>query len=170
MPEQRAVAPILVITGRSNSGKTTLIEALVPELRNRGYRVGVIKHLGSPLTLDQKGKDTDRFWEAGVEALGVLAPDRTLLMWRETGDSPEGLAAQMDVDIVLAEGFKTSAHPVIVVTGGRPEDAAELGGGRPVVAVVGEVQPGATPVYAVSDLKGIADCVVGWLRRRPGTG
>ncbi len=170
MPEQHVAAPILVITGRSNSGKTTLIEALVPELRSRGYRVGVIKHLGSALALDQKGKDTDRFWEAGIDALGVLAPDRTLLMWRDTGGSPEALAAQMEVDIVLAEGFKSSAHPAIVVTGGRPTDAVELGGTRPVVAVVGDAPAGVGPVYGVADVEGIADRVVDWLRRRQGAG
>ncbi|NLT42735.1 MAG: molybdopterin-guanine dinucleotide biosynthesis protein B [Anaerolineae bacterium] len=161
------LAPILVVTGHSNSGKTTLIESLVPVLRRRGYRVGVIKHLGSDLEWDRKGKDTDRFWEAGADALGVLAPDRSLLMWRRTGAEPEPLAAQMDVDLVLAEGFKRSAHPAIVVTGGRPEVVAELGEGRPVVAVVGTAAAGVASAYAVGDVEGIADRVEEWLRNQP---
>jgi len=159
-----AMVPILVVTGHSNSGKTALIEALVPVLRRRGYRVGVIKHLGSALDWDREGKDTDRFWEAGADALGVLAPDRSLLMWRDTDMTPEALAAAMDVDLVLAEGFKRSHHPAIVVTGGRPEAAAELCVARPVVAVVGDERLGEAPVYGVSDWEGIADRVVEWLR------
>lgn len=159
--------PILVVTGHSNSGKTTLIESLVPTLRRRGYRVGVIKHLGSALELDRKGKDTDRFWEAGTDALGVLAPDRSLLMWRETGTGPETLAEKMNVDVVLAEGFKGSSHPAIVVTGGRPEVLAELSSGRSVVGVVGEALVGVAPVYAATDVEGIADLVEEWLRSRP---
>ncbi|MBW2739455.1 MAG: molybdopterin-guanine dinucleotide biosynthesis protein MobB, partial [Deltaproteobacteria bacterium] len=36
--------PIICIVGKSESGKTTLIEKLIPELKKRGYRIGSIKH------------------------------------------------------------------------------------------------------------------------------
>ena len=38
--------PIVCFVGRSNSGKTTLIERLILELTGEGYRVATIKHAG----------------------------------------------------------------------------------------------------------------------------
>ena len=36
--------PIISVVGKSNVGKTTLLEKLLPELKKRGYRVATIKH------------------------------------------------------------------------------------------------------------------------------
>lgn len=57
------------ICGESNSGKTWLIEKLIPRLHARGLRVGVIKHCGSHFKTDQPGKDTDRIFRAGGDVL-----------------------------------------------------------------------------------------------------
>ena len=37
---------VLAVSGAHNSGKTTLLEKLIPLLRARGLKVGVIKHDG----------------------------------------------------------------------------------------------------------------------------
>jgi len=36
--------PIISVVGKSDSGKTTLIERIIPELTKRGYRVATVKH------------------------------------------------------------------------------------------------------------------------------
>ena len=37
---------VLAVSGLHNSGKTTLLEKLLPALRSRGLKVGIIKHDG----------------------------------------------------------------------------------------------------------------------------
>jgi molybdopterin-guanine dinucleotide biosynthesis protein B len=156
--------PILVVAGYSNSGKTTLIERLVPELRGRGLRVGVIKHISSHFDLDTPGKDTHRFWESGAEAVGMLAPDRTVAMWRDANADLPTLASLMPVDLVLVEGFRSGQRPRILVTGGREDAAREWGEGREVVAAVGGLEAeGPWPVHSPEDVAGVADRVEAWL-------
>jgi len=133
--------PLLVIAGYSGSGKTTLIERLLPELRRRGLRLGVLKHHGHALALDTAGKDSDRFWQAGAEAVAMLSPERTVLMWRsEPAEDLQELANRLGVDLVLAEGFKRTHWPRLLVLGERPEEAEELGQGRPVLAAIGSIR------------------------------
>ncbi|NPV06454.1 MAG: molybdopterin-guanine dinucleotide biosynthesis protein B [Anaerolineae bacterium] len=160
----REVPPILVVAGYSDSGKTTLIERLVPELRRRGLRVGVVKHLGSHFDLDSPGKDTHRFWESGADSVGVLAPDRTLVMWRDANADLKALASLMPVDLVLAEGFKSGSGPRILVTGGRADAGAQWGRGREVIAAVGGAEAeGPWPAHSPDDIAGVADRVEAWL-------
>ena len=58
--------PILCFVGRSNSGKTTLIERVIPELVKEGYRLATIKHAGHGFNLDTEGKDSWRHKRAGA--------------------------------------------------------------------------------------------------------
>jgi molybdopterin-guanine dinucleotide biosynthesis protein MobB len=50
--------PIISIVGKSDAGKTTLIEKLVVELKRRGYRVATIKHDAHQFEIDHPGKDS----------------------------------------------------------------------------------------------------------------
>jgi len=61
------------IAGYSGTGKTTLIEKILPELKKQGLNIGIIKHIHHKLAIDVKGKDTDRFSRAGADF--VLAHD-----------------------------------------------------------------------------------------------
>ena len=58
---------VLAVSGVHNSGKTTLLEKLLPVLRSRGLKVGVIKHDGHDFTPDVPGTDSYRLREAGAE-------------------------------------------------------------------------------------------------------
>jgi len=101
---------ISFIAASSNSGKTTLIERIVPLLKTRGLRVAVIKHASKGFDMDQRGKDSWRFREAGADAVLLAGPDQLALM-RQTDRplGPEELATLLpDYDIVLVEGFRDS--------------------------------------------------------------
>ena len=63
--------PAICIAGWSDSGKTTLIERLIPLLTVRGLRVGVVKHTHHALEMDKPGSDTDRYRSAGASAVAV---------------------------------------------------------------------------------------------------
>ncbi|MBD0305494.1 MAG: molybdopterin-guanine dinucleotide biosynthesis protein B, partial [Nitrospiraceae bacterium] len=65
--------PILSFVGRSNSGKTTLIERLIPELVVAGYRVATVKHAGHGFDLDTEGKDSWRHKRAGAGTVIVVS-------------------------------------------------------------------------------------------------
>ena len=59
---------VLAVSGVHNSGKTTLLEKLLPVLRSRRLKVGVIKHDGHDFTPDVPGTDSYRLREAGADA------------------------------------------------------------------------------------------------------
>ncbi len=60
---------ILGICGFKNTGKTTLIERLIPRLKTMGLEVLVIKHDSHGIDVDRPGKDSGRFFRAGVDVL-----------------------------------------------------------------------------------------------------
>ncbi len=111
--------PIVSFVGRSNSGKTTLLERLIPLLQQRGYRVGVIKHtLRQDIETDIPGTDTRRMWDAGADHVAFVTADR-IVHTRRCAEAPTlemALAGVHDVDIIIAEGFKRGTFPKIEVT------------------------------------------------------
>ncbi|MFN2110731.1 MAG: molybdopterin-guanine dinucleotide biosynthesis protein B [Anaerolineae bacterium] len=119
MSDATAQFPIVSFVGRSNSGKTTLLENLIVLLRQRGYRVGVVKHtLRQDIETDIPGTDTHRMWDAGAEHVAFVTPDR-IVHTQRYAQAPTldlALAGVHDVDIVIAEGFKHGPFPKIEVT------------------------------------------------------
>lgn len=110
---------IVGIAGWKNSGKTTLVEALVRVLTARGYRVSTIKHAHHAFDIDVPGKDSHRHREAGAREVLVASGQRWALMHELRGEnepSLEDLLARLSpCDLVLVEGFKRDAHPKIEV-------------------------------------------------------
>ena len=108
--------PIISIVGKSKSGKTTLLEKLIPELKRRGYRIGTIKHAHHGFTLDSKGKDSARHRAAGADAVIVSAPETMAMIKNHADESLSNLATYLqDMDLVIAEGFKSDDQPKIEV-------------------------------------------------------
>ena len=107
-----SACPLLGIAAWSGTGKTTLLEQLLPELRARGLRVAVIKHAHHAFDVDTPGKDSHRLRTAGAVPMLVASAKRFALMM-ETPDQAEAdleqLVAQLEgleVDLILVEGFK----------------------------------------------------------------
>lgn len=98
---------VLAFVGYHNSGKTTLVEKVASRLRERGYRVGYIKHdpKGHGIT-DREGSDTNRLFKV-LDRVALLSPGR-LTLWRKgDGNLREIIRVFFwDCDIVLLEGFK----------------------------------------------------------------
>ena len=110
------------IAGWSDSGKTTLIERLIPLLMGRGLRVGVVKHTHHSLSMDQHGSDTDRYRGSGAAAVVLAAPDGTALLDSRPMNLAQTLALMPDMDLILVEGFDREAHlPTLEVW--RTQDA-----------------------------------------------
>jgi molybdopterin-guanine dinucleotide biosynthesis adapter protein len=113
------VIPIVSIVGKSNTGKTTLIEKLVPELVRRGYRVATIKHDVHGFDIDREGKDSWRHKQAGAHTVLISSPTKVALI-RDVdhdADLPELRDEYIQgVDIILSEGFKRNRQPKIEVS------------------------------------------------------
>lgn len=151
---------VVCIVGASGSGKTTFIEALLPELKRRGHRVATMKHSHHSVDLDRPGKDSWRHRHAGADAVALCGPDAVALI-RNVGRpaDPAEVVAWLgdDYDIVLAEGFTTSGYPKIRVgRNGKPG----LDGSRVVAEVVGVAnESGQQPEYAASEVTRVADAI-----------
>lgn len=107
------------VVGWKNSGKTTLVEALVQELTARGYTVSTIKHAHHDFDIDSPGKDSYRHRAAGAREVLVASSRRWALIHEEaTQRDPQlsDLLAHLGpCDLVLVEGFKHGSHRKIEV-------------------------------------------------------
>jgi molybdopterin-guanine dinucleotide biosynthesis protein B len=110
--------PIVSIVGKSDAGKTTLIEKLIPELKRRDYRVATIKHDAHQFEIDHPGKDSYRHFHAGADWTVIGSPAKLASIRRLEHELTldESAATITDVDIILTEGFKREAKVCIEVS------------------------------------------------------
>ncbi|SJZ92786.1 molybdopterin-guanine dinucleotide biosynthesis protein MobB [Trichlorobacter thiogenes] len=108
--------PVVSFVAHSGTGKTTLLEQLIPILKARGYRVGAIKHDAHRFEIDHPGKDSHRLTVAGADSMLICSGEKLALV-RQHQQAPtvEELLAicGVDLDIILTEGFKQSSLPKI---------------------------------------------------------
>lgn len=108
--------PVVSIVGRSESGKTTLIESLIPELRRRGHRIGTIKHTHHALEIDQAGKDSSRHRAAGAQTVILASPGQIAMIKSVPSESVADLVRYFeDVDLLITEGYKRAKTPKIEI-------------------------------------------------------
>ena len=112
------IARAVSFVAKSGTGKTTLLEKVIAELKGRGYRVGVIKHDAHRFDIDHPGKDSHRLTAAGADSMLISSPEKLALVKQHAQAPPiEELIATYfnDVDLILTEGFKKSGLPKIEV-------------------------------------------------------
>ena len=163
MDNKHNVIPVVSIVGESDTGKTTLIEKVIPELTRRGYRVATIKHHGHGFDLDHEGKDSWRHKQAGA-CVTVLASPRQVAVVEDVATDLE-IAELRDkyirnVDIILTEGFKKNREPKIeVFRADRKGDIISRGDAN-LLAVVGDKPPQIdVPCFDRHDVTGVADLI-----------
>ena len=151
--------PIISIVGESKSGKTTLIEKLISELKSRGYRVATIKHSVHLLGFDKAGKDSWRHIQAGSAATAIVSPDQVVLIKPVTGEPDLNEIARLlgeDYDIILAEGFKQSQVPKVEVH--RKAAGPPLSRVNNLIAIAtDEPLEASTRQFPLNDIKALAD-------------
>ncbi|EHC2200417.1 molybdopterin-guanine dinucleotide biosynthesis protein B [Listeria monocytogenes] len=109
------MATILQIIGFKNSGKTTLLNALIRASRKENYTVSAIKHDAHDFSVDHAGTDSYAFQESGAKAV-VIANSRQYAVMEQNGiDLKTAIQKLPESDIVLIEGYKEGPFPKIIL-------------------------------------------------------
>jgi molybdopterin-guanine dinucleotide biosynthesis protein B len=155
--------PIISIVGKSDSGKTTLIEKLVPELTQRGYRIATVKHDVHGFEVDREGKDSWRHKKAGAHTVVISSPHKVALI----RDVDEDLTLAeiresfiQDVDLILSEGFKKDVQPKIEIF--RKEKHTKLLCTKEdnLIAIVSDKKfRVGVSCFSLDDIRGVADFI-----------
>ncbi|HAR46357.1 MAG: molybdopterin-guanine dinucleotide biosynthesis protein B [Nitrospirae bacterium GWC2_57_13] len=152
------------VAASSNSGKTTLIEKIVPILKVRGLRVAVIKHASKGFDVDQPGKDSWRFQEAGADAVVLVGPEQLAVMRRLTGPPAPGEVELLagNVDIIIKEGFKQDEINRIEVFRAGVSAERPLSLDDPSFLALVSDKPFSVPIprFDLDDAEGVAEFIV----------
>ncbi|RBM89162.1 bifunctional molybdopterin-guanine dinucleotide biosynthesis adaptor protein MobB/molybdopterin molybdotransferase MoeA [Vibrio paracholerae] len=168
---QRPNLPLLGFAAYSGTGKTSLLEALLPKLTAAGLRIGLLKHAHHDFDVDKPGKDSYRLRKAGASQMLIASRNRHALM-TETPDAEaefDYLLTRFDaekLDVILVEGCKNIAFPKIEL------HRAEVG--KPwlyphdenIMAIAAdEMVETDLPQMHINDLDAIADFVLDYVNK-----
>lgn len=169
--KNKMMIPIVSIVGKSNAGKTTLLEKLIAVLTFRGYRVAAIKHNKHGFQIDHEGKDSYRLKKAGARATVLTSPHQLALVADVDHDHSFEEIRDLyirDADIILTEGFKVNAYPKIEVY--RAELERELISRKQdgLMAVAADAPIDVeVPCFDLNDAETIADFIEERFLKRP---
>jgi molybdopterin-guanine dinucleotide biosynthesis protein B len=120
---------VIAVSGLKNSGKTALIEALIPLLAEKGIRTAVIKHHGHRFgeeIPDTPGTDTYRFLANGACGTVIYDDDIMMCVRRTSAGLPDLIALFPDADLIVIEGAKSADYPrVAMLRTGQPISSDE---------------------------------------------
>lgn len=152
--------PIVSIVGKSDSGKTTLLEKLIPELKKKGYKVATVKHDVHGFDIDKEGKDTWKHAKAGADAVIISSPSK-LAMIKQVDEeySLDKIGAVIkDVDIILTEGYKKANKPKVEVFRSGVHKELLCTKDDNLIAIASDKKfNNGVPCFDINDAKGLAD-------------
>ncbi|MBI4331945.1 MAG: molybdopterin-guanine dinucleotide biosynthesis protein B [Chloroflexi bacterium] len=150
--------PIVSFVGYSGSGKTSLLERIVPKLKQAGLRVAVVKHAAHGFSMDSPGTDSWRHCEAGSDIVVLTSPGRVVTM-ESTPQEPD-LGAVLEsvtskVDIILVEGYKKARLPKVEVRASRRGPGLPCPEEELIAIVTGEAFPAKPPRFNPEDVESL---------------
>ncbi|MFN3880883.1 MAG: molybdopterin-guanine dinucleotide biosynthesis protein MobB [Nitrincola lacisaponensis] len=143
--------PVLGFAAWSGTGKTTLLKQLLPRLKQRGLRVGCIKHAHHAFDVDIPGKDSYELRHAGAMQMLIASDQRWALMTEEPRSEAPALSELLQrldtaqLDMVLVEGFKAEHYPKIELyraVVGKPMRCQD----DPAIVAIATDDPASVPV------------------------
>ncbi|KJG00553.1 bifunctional molybdopterin-guanine dinucleotide biosynthesis adaptor protein MobB/molybdopterin molybdotransferase MoeA [Photobacterium angustum] len=175
MSQINASLPLLGFAAFSGTGKTTLLEAMLPKLVERGLRVAVVKHAHHNFDIDQEGKDSYRLRKAGASQMLISSRYRHALV-TETPEEEVQLPYllnqldQTELDLILVEGFKKLDFPKIELHRKEvgkpwlhPED-------NNIIAIAANIPAeSALPQMDINNLDQITDFVIDYVKSSTNT-
>lgn len=154
---------ILAVSGVKNSGKTTLLEQLIPALRERGIRTAVVKHDGHGFAPDREGTDTFRLLQAGAMGAAIFDGEKFQYVKYAAVTEANLIALYPVADLILLEGFKWTDYPKIelVRKGNSDQSVCDP---KTLIALVTdtEISVDGVPKFDFSEIEKLADLVQTW--------
>ena len=166
--------PVLGFAAYSGTGKTTLLEKLLPLMKLQGLRVAMIKQTHHDFDIDKPGKDSYRLRKAGAEQM-LIASDKRCALMTEFGETKDqdlnSLVDRLDldsIDLVLVEGFRHQPFPKIELhrsTTGKP---LIFPNDNSVIAVAAdeEIETGELPMLNINVPEEVMGFINRWLESR----
>lgn len=106
-PDIKNTPVLFAISGWKNSGKTTVMEALIRGLTEKGYRVASVKHDGHDFEADREGTDSFRHLKAGAYGAAVFSSRKFQIVKAEKEPELSELIQYFpEADVILIEGLK----------------------------------------------------------------
>jgi len=155
------------VAAKSKSGKTTLLEKVIGELKSRGYKIAVIKHHPHNFEIDHPGKDTWRHAQAGADIVAISGPEKVAFIEkRERELTLDEIVSRISgVDIIITEGYKREKKPKIEVF--RSEAQLELvSPAEELLAIAGDIiieHP--APCFHIDDYRSIANVIEDFIKK-----
>lgn len=157
---------VIGVCGFKNSGKTTLVEKLVRNLSEQGYKVSTVKHAHHDFDIDHEGRDSFRHRKAGATEVAVVSQNRFAIMNELRGAEPptldEILAKLSPCDLVIVEGYKRDTHDKIEVRNLELSHPNLAGDDPTIVAVAanGEIPNSTVRVFNRDDVSNLAQFII----------
>lgn len=155
--------PVISFIGRHNCGKTTILEKVIRGLKEKGYKIAVIKHHKGDFEIDIEGKDTWRLGQAGSDVVVISSPEKTAVIRKSqkelTLDQIKEMVSE-GMDIVILEGYKFENKPKIEVFRSEVSDKI-LTDEKDLVALVTDRQFDIdVPQFSFDDAEGIIEFII----------
>ncbi len=153
--------PTIHIIGKKNSGKTTLIEKLVKNLTEKGYRVGALKHSMHDHPIDRPGSDSDRMNKAGAQPVAFWSNTGLGVFWVGVDDvAVENILKEVfkSCDLLLIESFSSGTGPKILLLDNlTKEEWKQFSNVVALMVSDGEKKEiDSLPVFARDDIEGLS--------------
>ena len=167
------IPPLLGFVAPSGTGKTTLITAIIPLLKQQGLNIALIKHSHHNFDIDYPGKDSYRFREAGASSVLVVSPHRRALI-TEFEDKKEPMLAEQltffkekNIDLILVEGFKNEKIPKIQLYRSSLLSPCEVIKDAGLLAIASDIPcdiPKTVHYLDINQPQKIAEFIITWLQ------
>lgn len=153
--------PVVSVVGKSDVGKTTLLEKLLKESKRRGWRVATVKHDVHGFDMDKPGKDTWRHAQAGADMVVISSPNKIAILESVDEDKSldEVLSRVRGIDLIFTEGYRRANKAKIEIF--RSEVYKDLlCEPEELMAIASDVQlNNGVPCYGLDDAKGLCDLI-----------
>jgi molybdopterin-guanine dinucleotide biosynthesis adapter protein len=155
--------PTVSIVGRSSKARTDVIEKLIPRFKSGGYRIAIAKHDVHGFEIDQEGKSTWRYGQAGSDVVIISNPIKMALIRQTKAElnlTEIEAYVRGTVDVLITDGYLKSDKPKIEVAVG-PVSEALLSSVPDLIAVVSNCsREFGVPRFAPNDIGGLADFII----------